>query len=49
LWSSPERLYVLTDGVDAGHLYDLVHRENLHLVAESGGKMLFSNRLLKKF
>jgi hypothetical protein len=44
LWNSAERFYVLSDGVDVGHLDQLVHRENLHLVAESGGKMLFSNR-----
>ncbi|HET8923512.1 MAG TPA: glycosyltransferase family 39 protein [Candidatus Acidoferrum sp.] len=44
LWSSAERLYVLTDGGDVGHLNELVHREKLHLIAESGGKMLYSNR-----
>ena len=45
LWSGAERMYVLTEGVELGHLDTLVQRSNLHLVAASGGKMLFSNRL----
>jgi hypothetical protein len=45
LWSGAERMYVLTEGVELGHLDTLVQRRNLHLVAASGGKMLFSNRL----
>lgn len=44
LWAGAGRMYVVTDGDDVGHLDGLVHRSNLHLVAESGGKMLFSNR-----
>ncbi len=43
LWSSPERQYVLSDGDGIAHLYSLVDRSKLHLIAASGGKTLYSN------
>ncbi|MBZ5703232.1 MAG: glycosyltransferase family 39 protein [Acidobacteriia bacterium] len=43
LWSGAEHFYVLTDGDEVAHLAGLVDRSQLHLVAESGGKLLFSN------
>lgn len=44
LWMGAERFYVLSDGPRAAHLRDLVGNENLHQVAESGGKFLFTNK-----
>lgn len=43
LWSGPARQYVLSDGDGIAHLESLVNPARLHLVAESGGKTLFSN------
>lgn len=43
LWSSPDRHYVLSDGDGIAHLYSVVDRSKLHLIAESGGKTLYSN------
>jgi len=42
-WESVERCYVLSDGDGISHLLSLVDRNRLHLVAESGGKTLYSN------
>ena len=44
-WSSPDRYYVLSDGDGISHLQSLVPADHLHLIAESGGKTLFSNQL----
>lgn len=43
LWNSGERYFVLSDGERIGHLRDSVERQKLFLVAESGGKTLYSN------
>ena len=43
-WSSPERNYVLSDGDGILHLRQIVNPSQLHLVAESGGKTLYSNQ-----
>jgi len=42
-WSAPSRCYVLSDGDGIGHLRALVNSAELHLVAERGGKTLYSN------
>ena len=44
LWAQPERSYVLTTKGDLPHLRALVGTEQLHEVAESGGKFLFVNQ-----
>jgi hypothetical protein len=44
IWFKPERSYVLTDREDLSHLRVLVGAAQLHKVAESGGKFLFSNQ-----
>jgi 4-amino-4-deoxy-L-arabinose transferase-like glycosyltransferase len=43
LWKSSERYFVLSDGERITHLHDSVERQKLFLVAESGGKTLYSN------
>src|SRR5882757_8941316 len=42
-WSASSRCYVLSDGDGISHLRALVNPTQLHLVAESGGKTLYSN------
>jgi len=42
-WSAASRCYVLSDGDGIGHLRSLVNPTQLHLVAASGGKTLYSN------
>ena len=42
-WRSPMRQYVLSDGDGIIRLHKLVDRARLYLVAESGGKTLYSN------
>src|SRR5256885_17182237 len=42
-WSAGSRCYVLSDGDGISHLRALVNPAQLHLVAESGGKTLYSN------
>ena len=44
LWAQPERSYILTTKEDLPHLRALVGTEQLHEVAESGGKFLFVNQ-----
>lgn len=43
-WRSPERYYLLVEGPSQPRLAEIVGRENLHLVKESGGKSLFVNQ-----
>ena len=43
-WSSADRFYVLSDGDGISHLQSLVAPAHLHLIAESGGKTLYSNQ-----
>ena len=44
LWSNDERCYVLTDAEDLDRLMRIVSMPRLHKVAESGGKLLLTNR-----
>jgi 4-amino-4-deoxy-L-arabinose transferase-like glycosyltransferase len=43
LWNSPDRYFVLSDGEGKPHLQQSVEGSKLFLVAESGGKTLYSN------
>jgi 4-amino-4-deoxy-L-arabinose transferase-like glycosyltransferase len=43
LWNSPDRYFVLSDGEGKGRLQQSVESGRLFLVAESGGKTLYSN------
>jgi hypothetical protein len=43
LWNSSERYFVLSDGEGISHLHDSVEVQKLFLMAESGGKTLYSN------
>ena len=45
LWSSPAVCYMVADGHRQAALSRLVGPENLHQVAESGGKSLFTNHI----
>lgn len=44
LWSQPERYYLVAAGPALGRLEKLAGKSALHVVAESGGKYLFTNR-----
>ncbi len=44
-WSGTTRCYLVTDGQQMARLGALVGRENLHPVAESGGKLVLTNSL----
>ena len=44
LWVQPERYYIVVKGDDLQHVSKLVSSDRLHLVAESGGKELYSNQ-----
>jgi 4-amino-4-deoxy-L-arabinose transferase-like glycosyltransferase len=46
LWVEPQRYYLLATESAVGRLEDLVGRSQLALVAESGGKFLFTNHPL---
>jgi 4-amino-4-deoxy-L-arabinose transferase-like glycosyltransferase len=43
LWAGSARLYLVSDGTQLARLEKLVGADNLHKVAESGGKFLFTN------
>lgn len=43
LWSSTDRYFVLTDAKGKTHLQDCAPPDRLFLIAESGGKALYSN------
>jgi hypothetical protein len=45
LWSRPERYYLLVERPALGRILGLVGSQTLHLVAESGGKYLLTNRV----
>lgn len=45
VWSGTMRCYLVTDGQHLAGLSALVGRENLHQVAESGGKLILTNGL----
>src|SRR5262249_26131633 len=44
LWSSTERYYLAAEGIQLPRLEKLVGKAALHVVAESGGKFLLTNR-----
>lgn len=44
LWAQPERFYIAGKKVDFQHVSKLVSSDRLHLVAEVGGKALYSNQ-----
>lgn len=44
LWLAPERWYLVVNGAETPRLEKLVGRERLEIVAESGGKLLLTNR-----
>ncbi len=46
LWSAPARYYLVMDQFEVPRVERLVGRASLHLVAESGGKFLFTNHEL---
>ena len=46
LWAEPQRFYLLATGPAVGRLEGLVGQSQLALVAESGGKFLFTNHPL---
>jgi hypothetical protein len=46
LWIKPQRYYLLATGSAVGRMQDLVGSSQLALVAESGGKYLFTNHPL---
>jgi hypothetical protein len=43
-WAGPRRCYLLVEAARRRRIEELVGRQVLHLVAESGGKFLFANR-----
>jgi len=43
LWMQPERYYVMVKGGDLQHIRELVPNDRLYLVADAGGKALYSN------
>lgn len=43
LWTQPERWYFVTERSELRHFGDLVGRDRLNIVAESGGKLVLSN------
>ncbi len=47
MWRSSSPYYIVVSGEEEPRLEKLVGRERLHVVAESGGKFLFANRLAK--
>jgi 4-amino-4-deoxy-L-arabinose transferase-like glycosyltransferase len=44
-WSGTMRCYLVTDGQQMARLSALVGRDNLHPIAESGGKLILTNSL----
>ncbi len=44
LWRAPQRAYLLAEANEMPRLEALVGAQNLHMVAESGGKLLFANQ-----
>jgi len=44
LWRSAERYYLLAQESDLPHVQELVGRSSLHIVEESGGKLLVTNQ-----
>jgi hypothetical protein len=43
LWAGPMRCYLVSDGTQVGRLNKLVGADNLHPLAQSGGKFIFTN------
>ena len=44
LWLAPERCYLVVSGAETPRFEKLVGRQRLEIVAESGGKLLLTNR-----
>ena len=47
LWAKPERYYLLATGAAVGRVQEFMGSSQLALVAESGGKYLFTNHPLE--
>lgn len=47
LWAHPERFYIVAKESALSRLEPLLGRQNINVVAESGGKMLFTNHPLQ--
>ena len=47
LWNGQQRYYLVTFPNQVGRLEKLIGHEQLNLVAESGGKMVFTNQLIE--
>ncbi len=45
LWAGPQRQFLLAEGGRVSRVRELAGSESLHLVAESGGKFLFTNHV----
>ncbi len=45
LWAEPARYYLIAEQPDVSRLTQLLGASRMHLVAESGGKYLFANRM----
>jgi 4-amino-4-deoxy-L-arabinose transferase-like glycosyltransferase len=43
-WAASSRCYLFLEGPQLGRIANLVGRENLHIVKESGGKLLLTNQ-----
>lgn len=48
LWFEPRRYYLVTFRADIRHLEELVGRDHLNIVVESGGKLLLTNQPLER-
>jgi hypothetical protein len=48
LWFEPRRYYLVAFRASLGHLEELVGRDHLNIVVESGGKLLLSNQPLER-
>jgi 4-amino-4-deoxy-L-arabinose transferase-like glycosyltransferase len=48
IWLEPQRYYLVTFRADIGHLEELVGRDHLNIVVESGGKLLLTNQPLER-
>ncbi len=48
LWLEPQRYYLVTFRASLGHLEELVGRDHLNIVVESGGKLLLTNYVLER-
>jgi 4-amino-4-deoxy-L-arabinose transferase-like glycosyltransferase len=47
LWAGPDRCYLLTAEKDSPRLEELLGKDALHLVMARGGKVLYTNRIIR--